>query len=100
MGDRCEVYVDGGFSNGAHIFKALALGARMVSGFLRYLAWVCAYSQQLLREKHSNMLLAEVTQSTCLLDIQILKVTVHMTGSSLGYHDYLSSAKKKSISLF
>ncbi|KAG0727650.1 Hydroxyacid oxidase 1 [Chionoecetes opilio] len=27
---RCEVYVDGGFSQGAHIFKALALGANMV----------------------------------------------------------------------
>ena len=29
---RCEVYVDGGFSQGAHIFKAIALGANMVSG--------------------------------------------------------------------
>ncbi|XP_070000343.1 uncharacterized protein Hao isoform X2 [Penaeus vannamei] len=27
---RCEVYVDGGFSEGTDIFKALALGARMV----------------------------------------------------------------------
>ncbi|KAK8401303.1 hypothetical protein O3P69_002816 [Scylla paramamosain] len=30
VGGRCEVYVDGGFSQGAHIFKALALGANMV----------------------------------------------------------------------
>lgn len=34
VGDRCEVYVDGGFSHGGHIFKALALGAKMVSGSL------------------------------------------------------------------
>lgn len=32
VGGRCEVYVDGGFSQGANIFKALALGANMVSG--------------------------------------------------------------------
>lgn len=30
VGSRCEVYVDGGFSQGANIFKALALGANMV----------------------------------------------------------------------
>ena len=30
-GSSCEVYVDGGFSQGTDIFKALALGARMVS---------------------------------------------------------------------
>ncbi|XP_045122704.1 peroxisomal (S)-2-hydroxy-acid oxidase GLO3-like isoform X2 [Portunus trituberculatus] len=30
VGGRCEVYVDGGFSQGANIFKALALGANMV----------------------------------------------------------------------
>ncbi|KAK8400935.1 hypothetical protein O3P69_002601 [Scylla paramamosain] len=30
VSDRCEVYVDSGFSQGANIFKALALGANMV----------------------------------------------------------------------
>jgi (S)-2-hydroxy-acid oxidase len=27
---RCEVYVDGGITHGTDVFKALALGARMV----------------------------------------------------------------------
>ena len=30
VGDRCEVYVDGGIRRGSHILKALALGARAV----------------------------------------------------------------------
>lgn len=37
VGGQCEVYVDGGFSQGANIFKALALGASMVSG----VPWEC-----------------------------------------------------------
>ncbi|CAL4061524.1 unnamed protein product, partial [Meganyctiphanes norvegica] len=28
--DKCEVYIDGGFTQGTDIFKALALGAQMV----------------------------------------------------------------------
>lgn len=30
VGDKCEVYVDGGFRTGTDVLKALALGARGV----------------------------------------------------------------------
>lgn len=30
MGQKCEVYVDGGFRSGTDVFKALAIGARGV----------------------------------------------------------------------
>src|SRR5205085_3227971 len=30
VGDRCEVYVDGGIRRGSDVFKAIALGARAV----------------------------------------------------------------------
>lgn len=30
VGNKCEVYIDGGFRTGSDVFKALALGARMV----------------------------------------------------------------------
>ena len=33
---RCEVFVDGGFANGADMFKALALGANMVLSLCVY----------------------------------------------------------------
>lgn len=33
VGDQVEVYVDGGVREGSHVFKALALGAKMVIFF-------------------------------------------------------------------
>lgn len=42
MNGHCEVYMDGDFSQGAHIFKALALGANMVSG----VSWIPGHGLQ------------------------------------------------------
>lgn len=43
VGDRLEVYLDGGITDGTNVFKALALGARMVF-FGRAALWGLAHS--------------------------------------------------------
>ena len=52
VGDKVEVYFDGGIKNGTDIFKALALGAKAV--FIgRSVLWGLAYKVHLCRETDS-----------------------------------------------
>ncbi|CAG0898965.1 unnamed protein product [Darwinula stevensoni] len=79
---RCEVYLDGGITNGTDVFKALALGAKMV--FVgRPMIWGLAYGGeagarkvlQILHDEFSSTMALMGTDSfalSCMLIMQIL----------------------------
>ncbi|KAK3929032.1 Hydroxyacid oxidase 1 [Frankliniella fusca] len=69
---RCQVFVDGGFSNGADIFKALALGADMV--FVgRPALWGLTHSGQAGVEKVLGILKEELDRTMALAGCTNLK---------------------------
>ncbi|XP_044267492.1 hydroxyacid oxidase 1 [Tribolium madens] len=59
VGDRVEVYMDGGITDGTNVFKALALGARMVF-FGRPALWGLAHSGEEGVKKILNILKTEL----------------------------------------
>lgn len=72
---RCQVFVDGGFSNGADIFKALALGADMV--FVgRPALWGLSHSGQQGVESVLGILRAELDRTMALAGCTSVKEIV------------------------
>ncbi|XP_034231733.1 hydroxyacid oxidase 1 isoform X2 [Thrips palmi] len=69
---RCQVFVDGGFSTGADIFKALALGADMVF-FGRPALWGLSHSGQTGVERVLNILKVELDRTMALAGCNSVK---------------------------
>lgn len=77
VGNRCEVYLDGGITKGTDIFMALALGAKMV--FMgRPALWGLAYDGQNGVRNILELLRNELDNTMCLTGPYIkYYVTLH-----------------------